>query len=253
MKRGIEIPSSVQRYENNPYYKDMGISFLRNESTVIADDGVLIKKVRVVKDNRRFVKIITSRIDRWEKIYYDLDLKSSRVLMYVMTNLKKDNDFIDIDPIQAVRTTKIHKVSILNDALLKLCEVGFLAPSNDPTRFWINVSFFYNGRRDDLMLDSEGNPIRPSQLKQEPNKVFKDKDAITRRDSADIESMFLSKKADTADYVAEIHDSLWRYKGIDIKAKEVYDDDLMTDVTIYECEYGEGTDMDEMINLINRR
>lgn len=172
--------------------------------------------------------------------------------MYVITNLKKDNDFIDIDPIQAVRTTKVHKVSILNDALLKLCEVGFLAPSTENNRFWINVSFFYNGKRDDLMIDSQGNPIRPSQLKQEPKKVFKDKDAITSRDNEEIENRFLSKKEDTVSRVAEIHDSMWRYKGIDIRAKDIYDDELMTDVTIYECEYGEDTNMDEIINLINK-
>lgn len=101
-------------------------------------------------DSERFVKIFTHNIS--EETIYSLSIGAFRALFWIMSNIKKDYDYIEI-PLQkmADKISKGHK-SFAANAIKELCETGFIAKHKRGV-YLINVEWFFNGDRRVLFDD----------------------------------------------------------------------------------------------------
>ena len=50
--------------------------------------------------------------------------------------------------------------------------------------------------------------------------------------------------------IINIHDTLIKYNGVEIRLVNKWDEELMTDVPTYVCKYGEGTNLPRLCSLI---
>lgn len=53
--------------------------------------------------------------------------------------------------------------------------------------------------------------------------------------------------------IINIHDSLSKFNGVEIRLVNKWDEELMTEVPTYVCEYGENTNLPSLCSLIKEK
>ena len=159
-RKDIDV-EGLKRHEVNPFLKDMGIVFRTNSGTsqMYGEDGVpfsVIKKVWTVKDTYKFTRLygkgvmnLWPRAMRW-------DLKTTRMFLWLMQNMRKGQDLIEIDPFLVMGELNLTKRKEVEQAVRALVDDGVLAVHIDAVNhFWINPSLFYSGDRTELVMDGK--------------------------------------------------------------------------------------------------
>jgi predicted transcriptional regulator len=148
----------VSAYAKNPFWQPFEVKVGKRHVTIAGgltttnEGGQVqhtgIHRVELV-DEDKFVKLFTQNL----KVFFDLSPASQKVLRCVLETVQENpnadgialpwfvvEDFSNIHGLKLSRTS-FHR------ALREMLEKGFIAESEMPNFYWINVHLFFNGDR----------------------------------------------------------------------------------------------------------
>lgn len=83
-----------------------------------------------------------------KQMIYDLSPKAQRMYLYVLYNLKRGKDWIQINKENYMTKNNITAKNTVNDAIKELTRFGFIAPTVEyKSAYWINPTLFFSGNR----------------------------------------------------------------------------------------------------------
>ena len=156
--------TSFPKNRDNPFQKgliehvDKGVrkifSTSKNADMIIDGDtgelkGHAVFARRVTVDKAQFAKIFVSSTST----FMDLSKTGIKVLMYIISILPQDRDYILFDLEEAMKATKYKSEKSIITGLGELLSCGFLARSNNHYKYFINPVIAFNGNRLTLIND----------------------------------------------------------------------------------------------------
>lgn len=152
--------SDYEKYTTNPFINNVNDSLLINKTrktvaygstslTIINDltgeivpEKTMISRYTKEVDEETFVKIYLNMI----KELLFLPSNSIKVLAYLMSSIKINNDIILFDREECIKFTGLSEARIY-DGLSKLLENQIIARRTNPYQYYINPTAFFNGNR----------------------------------------------------------------------------------------------------------
>jgi DNA-dependent RNA polymerase auxiliary subunit epsilon len=98
---------------------------------------------RKIVDSERFAKIYIDGLAQT----FGLSKTAQRVFQIILKSCEKDTDQIYLNFMQASKIDDLLIERTYHRGLLELLNAGFIAYSDLPNKFWINVHLFFNGDR----------------------------------------------------------------------------------------------------------
>jgi len=159
-----------ERYTENPFIQDTILSveqrkeYYKNpdEKIVNVKTGELsampiVARFRKV-ENEQFIKIYTGTISSW----FDLSRRAQKVLVYIITSLAKDADYVLIDWNRLCDVSGYNSHRPIYAGLAELCEKDIIARGIKPGFYFINPNYLFNGNRMVLVeaIEKKGTEIR---------------------------------------------------------------------------------------------
>lgn len=149
--------SGYDLYLKNPFLKEMGILYkVKKESAAITDANgarsVVVKYDWSLRDTYKFVRMY-GNVSKylWPKMM-KWDLKTTRLFIWIMANIRKNEDYIHIDPFIALSEINLNRRWEVEKAVYRLLDDGVLAVYAEAVNhFWVNPSLFFNGDRSSLV------------------------------------------------------------------------------------------------------
>lgn len=78
---------------------------------------------------------------------YNLSDKAQRMYLYILYNLKRGKDWIQINREYYMSKNNVKSINTFNGALKELVSEGFIATTAYKSVFWINPNLFFSGNR----------------------------------------------------------------------------------------------------------
>ncbi|WP_150587301.1 hypothetical protein [Pandoraea communis] len=143
-----------KRYETNPLLEPRELQFndrlvkVGSQKDLIdpdTGDKVAVNAIyrRRVVDSERYAKIYLEGVTRT----FGLSKPAARVFQVILQLCKKDSDQLYLNFMAVQKVEDALQERTYQRGLRELLEAGFIAYSDMPNMFWINVHLFFNGDR----------------------------------------------------------------------------------------------------------
>jgi len=154
-EKDITKLTELERFRRNPFIESLDIPKVHKvdyfnsvkEEAVAMPDGTAIKfnsfRKKNVVDPTKFVKLYSETIGIW----FGFSKPAQNMIMYVMSKLIKNTDFIYASLNDYAEITKVYSRPAMNRGILELCNKGVLAKSCDTNKYFINPAYIFNGNR----------------------------------------------------------------------------------------------------------
>jgi hypothetical protein len=130
-KEFFKIPvSNIETKEYTKEYFDEEIIFIPKYIYVERNESVRYHKSTFSK------KVISS-----------LSPISCKMFLYLMSNIKRNADFVDIDIKHCMKWMQITSINTYKKALKEIISNIIIVPTKETNVYWINPDVFYNGNR----------------------------------------------------------------------------------------------------------
>lgn len=149
-----------KKYTINPYLEVVGHSMFEGKILARTNgsyQGIYKgKEAKIIKEDR--VKVIQDR-SKYLKFYLDtaalsefveLSLSAQKILLYLIVNrLEFEKDYVNVT-ISTIPVGPGMSRTTINSGFYELLDRNWLARSEEPYKFWINVGFFSYGSREEI-------------------------------------------------------------------------------------------------------
>jgi len=148
----------VDAYAKNPFWQPFEVKVGKRHVTIAGgltttDDGGQVQHTGIHRvefvDEDKFVKLFTQNL----KVFFDLSPASQKVLRCVLDTVQANPNadgialpWFVVEDYSNAHDLKLSRTSF-HRALNEMLEKGFIAESEMPNYYWINVHLFFNGDR----------------------------------------------------------------------------------------------------------
>lgn len=112
------------------------------KSKEVTTNSTIVNQIYTV-EKQKHTKLYHTAYD--DKLFFNLNSKARDIILYILLNIKENEDFIELSLKKIQQKVKISK-KIYYDGLKELKEKAFVANRTQGT-FWINPQLIFNGNR----------------------------------------------------------------------------------------------------------